>query len=147
MIATAVSKATARATVKALKRQQAEETTDMNLAEQLRLLAAEKSRLERELSILRQRVSDLEQENDRLIARVSAHRALTRNAELANSALMYDGREVVNQSEAAKRLGVKQYAVSRWVAAGHFQTARVGARTLIFADSLHTPAKKRRRSS
>lgn len=130
---------TARATVAALKRRAA--ASDSGEAELVRLLEHQLQRALEQIAALEARNQALERENDVLTTRISH----LRSPRTQDGKLLLDGREVVNQSEAARRLGVKQYAISRWVAAGHFQTARVGARQMIFADSLHTPAKKSRK--
>ena len=147
----AAARRTSRATITALDRQRRAGNAPLpdgegqGLSEQLHLLALEKAQLERELTAARQRIADLEAQADTLAARAAAHRAFTRNSERMNSALLFDGRPVVNQTEAARLLNVKQYQISRWVAAGHFQTVIVGARTLLFADTLHQPAPKNRK--
>src|SRR5689334_12088858 len=43
----------------------------------------------------------------------------------ADSGLFINGRKVVNQVDAAKLLGVKQYQISRWLKAGKFEKVAV----------------------
>lgn len=146
------------ATAAALDRQRQADEPASKLAEELRLLAHENMRLSQQVEAMRQRVANLEAENDRLAARAFAlSRAASPRPETATEGspfreegagvgcLTVEGRAVVNQTQAADLLGVKQYTVSRWVAAGHFQTTRIGARVYIFADTLHKPAPKARR--
>ncbi len=145
---------TSAATVAALNRQRAAGTPPRHSLERgsggevdhFRLLTLENAQLKRELAAALSEISRLTDEADTFAARAHAKRQYdTRHSALGNSALLHEGREVVNQTEAARQLNVKQYQISRWVAAGHFQTVRVGSRTLIYADTLHKPAPKQRK--
>lgn len=61
----------------------------------------------------------------------------------ADAGTFVNGRLVVNQVEAAQRLNVKQYQISRWLKAGKFEKATVPGHKLpgIYADSLHKPER------
>lgn len=92
-----------------------------------------------------ERIEELEDENDAQRGKLLNLQHTTRSRARGKSAnLQVNGREVVNQTEAARLLGVEPYQVSRWVSAGHFQTTKHGRRELIFVDSLHKPAPKRK---
>lgn len=95
------------------------------------------AQVERERDNALEEVKRLNEENDKLA--LKAHR--TRKTNGSTGRLSIDGREVVNQVEAAEILKVPQWKISRWVAAGKFEKVAVPGRKkpMLFADSLTKP--------
>lgn len=96
---------------------------------------------------VQQLMADLRVETQRLRDQLADARAQI--AALEQKLAVYEataGRdELLTQTEAARRLAVHPSTISRWVAAGHFQTyAGAGKKPLIYASSLHRPARKKR---
>ena len=94
---------------------------------------------ERYLELANEKISRLEAENEQLRA-VAVH---STSVNSADAGTFVNGRLVVNQVEAAQRLGVKQYKISRWLKAGKFEKVAVPGHKLpgIYADSLYKPER------
>lgn len=99
------------------------------------------AKAERELAAATQRVAELEVENDALA--LKAHRARKVNTGGSITGQFHDGVEYVNQVQAAAILKVGQYAISRWIKAGKFQTMTVPGhkKTQIVRSSLVKPER------
>ncbi|MEO8608928.1 MAG: hypothetical protein ABI690_13640 [Chloroflexota bacterium] len=130
-----INPAVGRAMADQVKRTRREPTD----AERLHEALVENARLIRELALAHVEIKRLNAENDKLAVR--AHRAPKTNA--GGAGTFINGRKVVNQVEAAKHLGVKQYQISRWLKAGKFEKVEVPGHKLpsIYADSLHKPER------
>lgn len=96
------------------------EPTQQDIINDLRVMLAQ---AERERDNALAEVKRLEAENDKLA--IKAHRARKTSADGSATGKFHDGIEYVNQTEAAAILKVNQYAVSRWVKAGKFETLTV----------------------
>lgn len=110
---------------------------DLAPAETIADLRVQLAEAQRDLAAANLEIQRLNAENDKLA--LKAHRSPKVNA--ADSGTFINGREVVNQVEAAKRLKVKQYQVSRWLKAGKFEKTDVAGhkKPMIYADTLHKP--------
>lgn len=102
---------------------------------------AEVERLEKLLEVAREKIARLEAKIALLEHDAGADIGSDRRGEL------YRDRRIVTQAEAAEILHVAPYTISRWVQAGHFEMTHVPGRKrpMIYADSLHKPARKSRR--
>lgn len=102
-------------------------------------LTVKLAKAERERDAALKENTRLAAENE-LLRGVAIHSATVNGAEAGT---FVNGRLVVNQVEAAKRLNVKQYQISRWLKAGKFQKVEVPGHKLpgIYADSLHKPER------
>ncbi len=109
-------------------------------AEKLRDAQVQITRLERELAAALEENQRLNAENDRLAIR--AGRAGKGINTVADGTFV-NGRLVINQVEAAKRLNVPQYMISRWVKDRKIKTTPVPGRKKpgIFADELVKPPR------
>lgn len=124
------------AMAKQSKRLQQEPTLQQKYDE----LRVKLTQAERERDNALAEVERLNAENDKLA--LKAHRARkTSSAADTDAVLTINGRQVVNQVEAAKRLNVEQYCISRWVKAGKFELVKVPGRKkpMIAVDSLTKP--------
>lgn len=110
--------------------------TPQDIIDDLRVKLA---KAERERDNALAEVKRLNDENDKLA--LKAHRTRKASANGSTGRLSIDGREVVNQVEAAEILKVPQWKISRWVAAGKFEKVAVPGKRkpLLFADSLTKP--------
>lgn len=99
------------------------------------------AKAERELVNALAEIKRLNKENDDL--HIKAHRAgkKTSTTADADAILTINGRQVVTQVEAAKRLKVEQYQISRWVKAKKLETLSVPGRKkpMIPVDALTKP--------
>lgn len=116
----------ARGTVVALDRQQQGVGRGLTPQQRIKDLMTERQRLQDELQDARRQIADLTRQLD-------AYKVAAGHEPL------------VTQTEAARQLGVHPSQISRWVAAGHFQTYKAaGKKPLIYASSLQRPARKKR---
>lgn len=111
--------------------------THQDIIDELRVKLAQAER-ERDIALVE--VKRLNDENDKLA--VKAHRARKSSSTGdADAVLTINGRQVVTQVEAAKRLKVEQYQVSRWVKVKKLETLTVPGRKkpMIPVDCLTKP--------
>jgi hypothetical protein len=111
--------------------------TPQGIIDELRVKLAQ---AERERDAALEQIKRLDAENDKLA--LKAHRARkTSSTADTDAVLTINGRQVVNQVEAAKRLNVPQWKISRWMNAGKFEKVAVPGRKkpMIAVDSLTKP--------
>jgi hypothetical protein len=136
MLNVALNSAVGRAMAVQVKRTRRDQTPQDIIAE----LRVKLAQAERERDNALTEVERLNAENDTLA--LKAHRARkTSSAADSDAVLTINGRQVVNQVEAAKRLNVPQWKISRWMNAGKFEKVAVPGRKkpMIAVDSLTKP--------
>lgn len=116
----------AEGTVVALERQQQGVGRGLTPQQRIKDLMDERQRLQDDLQDAQRQIADLQRQ-------LEAYRVAAGHEPL------------VTQTEAARRLGVHPGTVSRWLAAGHFQTyTGAGKKPLLYASSLHRPTRRTR---